>query len=718
MKATSDHDTMRDELYQEMQDALETELGISLKGKVDAIGWIELRLDRSVDVIDRVTDVVKSVMWMVTGEEPTVKFTARGTRVYNSIAVAAPEMLPDHVSGTNTLSVVMHMYPTPQDESRMKTTVGEIRRRLRCVHLNEGFNSDMCNELFTELEGTLNDELGEENVNAVKTSKSKSMLGRNIRYFGTIYVTRNTGDGGHKTYATISKTVQSILLMLDGATPDLDNTIDEHSYVSSFATIDIERTYSPNSSVPFDGYTLYVIQHLDKNKVHEAAQKDHTVEFILEELQIKLSEMFSDVEVLDKLNKISVRTPLVLTNEQEAWTAFGDIMQMTYDCIESVTGEEPKIHLKKTRISFQGLSASIEALDVQATVYLSTHGWTEVTLSRLLSNVQEAALPQVAGYQSLLDQAMNDMLSVNKTLEKAHEQAPAGAPKAIIMGLHSDVFNTVATFREYLGKLKGLKEARKRHRSKKDANALHAIAKEFTEEFAAQLPDAHIYDYSEQLVANTYDFTSVEFRVNFGIDGAPETNELWETIRNILWAVSGIEPTPAPREGDRYMSFGNDDFAVSQVPRTSSSLNIEIKIIALDENTERLDLRKHIKEAKVTKTPDIELRDVVYDELCAELAHEYDNVIMRGSKEGPVLSIDIEDRSRHEREKLSKIILSVLFLMSEKPGVVSKPQSHVRRFFVKGLKIDMYWYARDVLPIPGKERTYDYSLAFYATGDA
>lgn len=461
MKATGDHEAMRDELYQEMKDALEAELNVTFDGGVDAIGWLELRSDKSDDVIDLVVPVIKSVMWMVTGEECKVKMTARGAKVYNNLAVASPEMLANHADGTNTFSLVMHMYPTPDDESKMKMTVGEIRRRLHCVHLNEGFNSDMCNELFTELEGTLKDELGEENVRAEKTPKSKPMFSQGIRYFGKIYVTRNTDPTGPKTYKTISDSVQSVLTMLDGAAPKYNDHFDDPSYVSSFATIDIERT---SGAVAFDGYTVYVIQHLDKGEVNEA----------------------------------------------------------------------------------------------------SAH----------------------QGYQSLLDQAMNDMLSVNKTLEQAHEQAPAGVPKAIIMGLHNDVFQTVTTFREYVGKLKGLKEAREA--SLRDINALYKIASEFAEELAAQIPDAYVHDFSE-LDAETENVLSVEFRVNFARKDAPRSTELWEMIRNILWMVSGVEPSkPVHSPNDVYHYLGTDDFAVS----SHGQVNQQIKILALDEDSEALNLRK------------------------------------------------------------------------------------------------------------------------------
>ena len=103
-------DALRDELYQEIKDALEAELGVTLEGRVDDIGWLELRLSKSDDVIDLVVPVVKSVMWMVTGEEPTTKMTARGAKVYNKFAVASPEMLPNHADSTNTFSLVMYVY--------------------------------------------------------------------------------------------------------------------------------------------------------------------------------------------------------------------------------------------------------------------------------------------------------------------------------------------------------------------------------------------------------------------------------------------------------------------------------------------------------------------------------------------------------------------------------------------------------------------------------
>jgi len=54
----------------------------------------------------------------------------------------------------------------------------------------------------------------------------------------------------------------------------------------------------------------------------------------------------------------------------------------------------------------------------------------------------------------LLDAVMSELQDVNKKLEVAHKLAPAGAAKAIVMGLHSDIFNKIADFRKYICQVK------------------------------------------------------------------------------------------------------------------------------------------------------------------------------------------------------------------------------------------------------------------------
>ena len=70
-------------------------------------------------------------------------------------------------------------------------------------------------------------------------------------------------------------------------------------------------------------------------------------------------------------------------------------------------------------------------------------------------------------FESVLDAIMTDLQSLNKKIEKAHELAPAGAAKAIVTGIHSDIFNKSAEIRKYVEQLKGL--AQKSQQSMKKA---------------------------------------------------------------------------------------------------------------------------------------------------------------------------------------------------------------------------------------------------------
>ena len=56
----------------------------------------------------------------------------------------------------------------------------------------------------------------------------------------------------------------------------------------------------------------------------------------------------------------------------------------------------------------------------------------------------------------VLDDAMRDLHSAEKKIEAAHELAPQGAARAIVAGVHSDLFNTEASFRKYFEQVKRL----------------------------------------------------------------------------------------------------------------------------------------------------------------------------------------------------------------------------------------------------------------------
>lgn len=59
-------------------------------------------------------------------------------------------------------------------------------------------------------------------------------------------------------------------------------------------------------------------------------------------------------------------------------------------------------------------------------------------------------------FSKVLDSIMQDLTGTGKKIEKAHELAPAGQAKAIVAGLHSDLFNKAAEFRKYIEQLKNM----------------------------------------------------------------------------------------------------------------------------------------------------------------------------------------------------------------------------------------------------------------------
>ena len=59
-------------------------------------------------------------------------------------------------------------------------------------------------------------------------------------------------------------------------------------------------------------------------------------------------------------------------------------------------------------------------------------------------------------FASALGDIMQALQAAEKKVEKAHEMAPAGVAKAIVAGLHSDLFNKIAEFRDHIRKLQSL----------------------------------------------------------------------------------------------------------------------------------------------------------------------------------------------------------------------------------------------------------------------
>lgn len=83
----------------------------------------------------------------------------------------------------------------------------------------------------------------------------------------------------------------------------------------------------------------------------------------------------------------------------------------------------------------------------------------KVTVRQLRSLIKEQLQLELFGkndFSGVLDAIVSDLYNVTKKVEKAHELAPQGPAKAIVTGLHSDLFNQVAEFRKYVEQLKGL----------------------------------------------------------------------------------------------------------------------------------------------------------------------------------------------------------------------------------------------------------------------
>lgn len=66
-------------------------------------------------------------------------------------------------------------------------------------------------------------------------------------------------------------------------------------------------------------------------------------------------------------------------------------------------------------------------------------------------------------FSKLLDDIMGDLQGVNKKVEKAHQFAPGGTAKAVVAGIHSDLFNKIGEFRKYVAQLKGMARGGDKH---------------------------------------------------------------------------------------------------------------------------------------------------------------------------------------------------------------------------------------------------------------
>lgn len=87
-----------------------------------------------------------------------------------------------------------------------------------------------------------------------------------------------------------------------------------------------------------------------------------------------------------------------------------------------------------------------------------------------------AILRESNEFTTYLDKVLQDLHDTGKKLEKAHELAPGGTAKAIVAGLHSDLFNKAAEFRQYVNQLKKISASASKEKSEAtDKRALRSL---------------------------------------------------------------------------------------------------------------------------------------------------------------------------------------------------------------------------------------------------
>lgn len=75
----------------------------------------------------------------------------------------------------------------------------------------------------------------------------------------------------------------------------------------------------------------------------------------------------------------------------------------------------------------------------------------QVIAEAVAQELREGASPELVAD---LDLVLNNIQATLKALESAHQKAADPESKTIIAGVHSDVFNTAATARQYIRQLK------------------------------------------------------------------------------------------------------------------------------------------------------------------------------------------------------------------------------------------------------------------------
>lgn len=72
----------------------------------------------------------------------------------------------------------------------------------------------------------------------------------------------------------------------------------------------------------------------------------------------------------------------------------------------------------------------------------------------LRESIRSIILENLETYQTSLDATLDHLNASLKDLESAHEEAPDEEAKAILMGVHSDLYNQLGDVRKYIRKLK------------------------------------------------------------------------------------------------------------------------------------------------------------------------------------------------------------------------------------------------------------------------
>ena len=61
-----------------------------------------------------------------------------------------------------------------------------------------------------------------------------------------------------------------------------------------------------------------------------------------------------------------------------------------------------------------------------------------------------------ADFGKMITEFLEQLWKLNERLNDVHKAAPPGPAKAIVAGMHSDLFNKIAEFRDHVKQLKGL----------------------------------------------------------------------------------------------------------------------------------------------------------------------------------------------------------------------------------------------------------------------